>query len=64
MGDYNADAIPNLETARRIAFSYLIAPQTKLKIDQFSTVGPEKVFSFTRRIGSTRLQVLIDPTVF
>jgi len=64
MGDYNADANPNLETARRIAFSYKLAIQTNLKIDQFSTAGANKVFHMVKKIGSTRIQFLVDPSVF
>lgn len=61
MSDYNANANPDLDVARRIAFSFAFAPQTDLKIDQFSTVGTNKVLALVRKIGSTRLQVLFDP---
>ena len=61
MGDFGADAIPDLDKIHQVAFAYRFAPQEKLKVDQFSTVGAEKVYSLVRKIGSTRLHVLVDP---
>lgn len=62
MGDYNADAVPDTNKIRQVAFGYMIAPQPNLKVDQFSTVTSDKVYSLTRKIGSTRVQVLVDPS--
>ena len=61
MGDYNADPNPDEDRIRQVAFGYLFAPQVDLKVDQFSTSGTEKVYNLTRKIGSTRLRVLVDP---
>ena len=61
MSNYDADANPDLTTARRLAFSFGFAPQTDLKIDQFSTLTTDKVFTLVRKIGSTRLKILVDP---
>lgn len=61
MGDYNADANPDLDKIRQVAFGYLLAPEDKLKIDQFSTAGNNKVYHLVKKIGSTRLQFLVDP---
>jgi len=62
MGDYNADKYPAVNKVRMIAFGYLLAPQTNLKIDQFSTDSTKKVYSIVRKIGSTRLKILVEPT--
>lgn len=64
MGDYGADPAPNVDNARQVAFAYKLAALTNLKLDQFSTAGADKVLSFVKKLGSTRLQVLIDPTKF
>lgn len=61
MGDYNADPDPNLEKITSVAFGYAFAPQDNLKVDQFSTDSSDKVYNLTRRIGSTRLRVKVDP---
>ena len=61
MGDFGADANPNLSKIRRVAHGYRLAPLNKLKVDQFSTVGADKVYALVEKIGSTRLQVLVDP---
>ena len=63
MGDYNADPSPDLPNIRQVAFGYRFAPQTNLKVDQFSTTTSNKVFSLTRKLGSTRLRVLVDPSL-
>lgn len=62
MGTYNADLNPDLDKIRTVAFNYKLAPQTKLKVDQFSTSTANKVYNLTRKIGSTRLRVLVDPS--
>lgn len=61
MGDYNADANPDTDRIRQVAFGYRLAPEDKLKIDQFSTGTDKKVYSLVKKIGSTRVQVLVDP---
>lgn len=61
MSDYGADAVPDLDQIRQVAFGYRLAPEDKLKIDQFSTAGADKVFHLVKKIGSTRIQVLVDP---
>lgn len=63
MSDYGADANPELNKIRTVAFDYNFAPQDNLKVDQFSTATANKVYSIVRKIGSTRLKVLVDPTV-
>jgi hypothetical protein len=61
MGDYNADADPDIDKIRQVAFSFELAPLGKLKIDQFLTDSDLKVYSLVQKIGSTRLLVLVDP---
>ena len=61
MGDYDADPDPDVDKIRQVAFSYLLAPLDKLKIDQFSTETDNKVYTLVRKIGSTNLKVLVDP---
>ena len=61
MGDYNADPNPDVNKIRQVAFAFQLAPETKLKVDQFSTLTTDKVYNLTRLIGSTRLRVLVDP---
>ena len=61
MGNYNADEFPALNKMRTIAFDWKLVDQTNLKVDQFSTAGPQKVYHFARRIGSTNLSILVDP---
>ena len=62
MGDYNADPAPQLPKFRTIAFDFNLVPQRDLKVDQFSTASANKVYHFARRIGSTRIQFLVDPS--
>jgi len=62
MGDYNADAAPDTDKIRQVAFGYLFAPQKKLKVDQFSTATSKKVYSLVVKIGSTRILALVNPT--
>lgn len=62
MGDYGADKTPALNKIRTVAFNYNFAPQDKLKVDQFSTAGTDKVYTIVRKIGSTRLKVLVNPS--
>jgi hypothetical protein len=61
MGTYNADPSPELHKIFTLAFDFKIAPQTKLKVDQFSTGSSRKVYTINRKIGSTRLKLLVDP---
>lgn len=61
MGNYNADPDPDTDRIRQVAFGYKLAPQVKLKIDQFSTDTSNKVYSLVEKLGSTRLHVLVDP---
>ena len=62
MGDYNADPNPDLDKIRMVAFGFTFAPQVNLKTDQFSTATAFKVYTLTKKIGSTRLRVLVDPS--
>ncbi len=62
MGNFNADPNPQLPKFRTVAFTYNLAPQTKLKVDQFSTDSDNKVYTINRKIGSTRLKFLVDPS--
>ncbi len=61
MSDFGADPFPDIDKIQTVAFGYRLAPLAKLKIDQFSTATPNKVYSLVQRIGSTRLQFLVDP---
>jgi len=61
MSNYNADPTPDKNAIRQVAFGYRFAPETDLKVDQFSTSSSLKVFSLVKKIGSTRLHVLVDP---
>jgi len=61
MGTYGADPDPDIDKIRQVAFGYKIAPQAKLKVDQHSTAGDEKVYHLVRKIGSTNLIVLVNP---
>lgn len=61
MTDYGADANPDLDKIHQVARGYYLAPQPNLKVDQFSTDGPDKVYHLVRKIGSTNLHVLVDP---
>lgn len=61
MGNYNADPTPDTDAIRQVAFGYGLAPLLDLKVDQFSTDSSLKVFSLVKKIGSTRLQVQVDP---
>jgi len=63
MSDYNANPNPDTDRIRQVAFGYRIAPESKLKVDQFSTLDTDKVYSFTQLIGKTRLRVLVDPSL-
>lgn len=62
MSDYGADANPALNKIRTVAFGYNFANQTKLKCDQHSTGTSEKCYHLVRRIGSTNLLVLVEPS--
>ena len=61
MSNFNADPNPDLPRIRQVAFGYQIAPESDLKVDQFSTASSNKVYTIVRKIGSTRLKVLVDP---
>lgn len=61
MGTYNADPAPDTDRIRQVAFGYHLAPLSKLKVDQFSTATADKVYALVEKLGSTRLQVLVDP---
>lgn len=61
MGTYGADPNPDLSKIRQVAFGYELAPQDKLKVDQFSTDSNNKVYTLVEKIGSTRLKVLVNP---
>ena len=63
MGDYNSDPDPDLDKFRVCAFCYKLAPLSKLKIDQFSTESDLKVYHYVKKIGSTRIQFLVDPAL-
>ncbi len=62
MSTFGADINPDTGKIRQVAFGYKLAPQSKLKVDQFSTATANKVYSLVVKIGSTRLQVLVDPS--
>jgi len=63
MSDYNADPVPEIDKIRQVAFGYGLAPQSNLKVDQFSTVTADKVYSLVVKLGKTRLKVLVDPSL-
>jgi len=61
MSDYNADSVPDTDKIRQVAFAYKLAALPNLKVDQFSTAGSNKVYHMVKKIGSTRIQFLVDP---
>lgn len=61
MGNYNADPDPDTDRIRQVAFGYRLGPLTNLKVDQFSTGTSLKVYTLVKKIGSTRLKILVDP---
>ncbi len=61
MGDYNADPNPDTAKMRQLTIAYQLAPGIDIKADQFSTATANKVYTFNRLIGSTRLRFLVDP---
>ncbi len=61
MGNYNADPNPDTDRIRQVSVGYVLAPLIKLKVDQFSTLTANKVYALVEKVGSTRLQVLVDP---
>ena len=63
MGNYNADPNPDTDRIRQVAFGFQQAPLDHLKIDQFSTTSQLKVYHCVQKIGSTRLQFLVDPAL-
>ncbi len=62
MGDYDADPSPDLDKIRMIAYGFGLFPLVKVKTDQFSTAGSNKVYHLVQKLGSHRLQVLVDPS--
>lgn len=62
MSDYNADPNPDLDLIRQVGFGFTFVEQADVKTDQFSTGSSLKVYHFAKKIGSTRLQFLVDPT--
>ncbi len=62
MGDYNADPDPATAKMRQLTIGYGLAPGANIKADQFSTSTSNKVYTFNRKIGSTRLKFLVDPS--
>ncbi len=61
MGTYNADPNPDTDRIRQVAFGYELTPLLNLKVDQFSTATSLKVYHCVKKIGSTRIQFLVDP---
>lgn len=61
MSTYNADPNPDTDKIRQVAFGYGLAPLDDLKVDQFSTASTLKVYHMVKKIGSTRIQILVDP---
>jgi len=61
MGDYNADADPDLNKIHQVAFGFAFANQSDLKVDQFPTTTSKKVYHLVKKIGSTNLSVLVEP---
>jgi len=61
MATYNADPAPDTDRIRQVAFGYLLSPEFDLKVDQFSTPTSNKVYHCVKKIGSTRMQFLVDP---
>jgi len=63
MGDYNANSNPDTDKIRQVAHCYAFAPQPNLKVDQFSTLTDNKVYHMVKKIDSTNLQILVDPSL-
>ncbi len=63
MGTYNADPNPDTDRIRQVAFGFKLAALPDLKIDQFSTLTSLKVYHCVKKIGSTRIQFLVDPAL-
>ena len=61
MSDYNADPDPDLNKINQIAFGFALFALDTVKTDQFSTSGTDKVYHVVRKIGSHRMQYLVDP---
>jgi len=62
MGNYNADPVPDLDKISMTAFGYGFFPLGKVKTDQFSTGSALKVYHLVQKLGSHRLQILVDPS--
>jgi len=62
MGNYNADPFPDLDKIHQVAFGFGFFPLKKVKCDQLSTGSSKKVYHLVQRIGSHRLQVLVEPS--
>ena len=63
MSNYGADPAPDIDRIRQVAFGYELAPLDNLKVDQFSTLTANKVYHLVKKIGSTRVQCLVDPAL-
>lgn len=61
MSNYGADPVPDKNRIRQVTFGYELAPLDDLKVDQFSTASSDKVYHCIKKIGSTRIQFLVDP---
>lgn len=61
MSTYGADPNPDTDRIRQVAFCYHLAPCQLLKVDQFSAPDYLKVYHCVEKIGSTRIQFLVDP---
>lgn len=62
MGDYNADLNPDLSKITMVAYGFGFFTHDKTKADQFSTATSNKVYKLTKKIGTNRLRVLVDPS--
>jgi len=61
LSDYGADAVPDTDKIRQVAFGYQLAPLDNLKIDQFSVHDSAKCYTLVKFHGKTRLKVLVNP---
>lgn len=63
MSNFGANPNPDLDKIFQVAFGYRFAPMEKLKVDEFNTETNLKVYHLVQKIGSTRLDVLVDPAL-
>ena len=61
MSDYGAEADPDTDKIRQVAFGYNLAPLSKLKVDQFPISDSAKCYTLVQFWGKTRLQVKVYP---